>query len=339
MESALGNVLGSVCRYPLPYLTVPFNIVQPLLFLTVINIGTHNNSDTLSAATLHVTSQHPPLIPSSLISNDRLNPLADSMPQPSLLLQLNALKEINTAGPSLYGLTTHRNTFIGEISEDATRHTDKLNLQNTTGKPNNNLEIQNTFQYDETMSNSSLHRNKESDRNVHTIENSTRTVRESQSGRSIRMVEDVDQQNDTSVTAMAPESKQSAPTESASNPSNSHLQPDYKERNPSHSADNAVGLPRDIPNYESEGEANGMAIAFSIVPGDSDLTAPGISQLHSASIAGDFKEENMSPNEGPLTIRVKRSNSLEAAQQNSLPLHQNASFDIMEPVVNWGGVS
>jgi hypothetical protein len=277
-----------------------------------------------------VTSQLPPLIPSSLISIDRLNPLADSTPQPPLLLQLTAVKEMNTVGPSLYEFTTHRNTFIGEISEDKIRHTNKLNFQNTTVKSNDNLEIQNTSQYGATMSNNTLQRNTESNRDLHMRENSSRTVRESQSGRSFRMTADVDQPNETSETAMTPDSKQSAQTESASKHNNSHSQPNYKERNPSHSVDNTVGLLRDIPIYESEGEANGLGISFSIVRNDLDLTTPGMSELHSTSTGGDFKEENMSQNEGPLAIRVKRSNSLEA---------QNASFEIMEPLVDWGGVS
>jgi hypothetical protein len=253
-------------------------------------------------------------------------------------LQLIGVKEINTAGPSLYESTSQRNTSTGEISEDKIRHTYKQNLQNTTVKPNNNLEIQNTFQYGETMNNT-LQRNTESDTDLHMRENSTRTVRESQSGRSIRMAADVGQQNETSETAMNPESKQSAPTESASKAGNSHLQPNDKEKNPSHSAANTVGLPHDISIYKSEARANGMGITFSLVPSDLDLRTPGMSHLHSKSIAGDFKEENMSPNGGPMAVRVKRSNSLEAAQQNSLPLQQNSSFDTMEPLVNWGGVS
>lgn len=286
-----------------------------------------------------MTSQPPPLIPFSLISIDTLNPLADSTPQPPLLLQLIAVKEMKTTATSLYEFTTHRNAFIGEISEDKIRHTNKLNLQSTTVKSNNNLVIQNSFQYGETISNNTLKRNTESDRDLEVRENSTRTVRESQSSRSIRMATDVDQQNETSETAMIPESKQSAPTESASKPNNSHLQPNYEDRNPSHSAENVVELPRDILIYESEGEGNGLGITFSTVPSDLDLTSPGMSQLHSTNIAGDFREENMSPNEGPLAIRIKRSNPLKTAQQNALPLHQNASFDNMEPLVDWGGVS
>jgi hypothetical protein len=254
-------------------------------------------------------------------------------------LQLNAVKGMNTAGPSLYEFTTHRDTFIGEISEDKTRHIDKRNLQNTTVNPNNSLEIQNTFQYGETLSNNTLQRKTESDRDLHMRENATRSVRESQSGRSIRMAADVDQQNETKKIAVDPENKPSAPIESASKPNSSHLQPNYKERNPSLYADNAVVLPRDIPLYESEGEANGKGISFSIVPSDLDLTTPGKSQLHSTDIAGDFTEENMSPDKGPLVIRLNRRNSLEATQQNSLPFHQNASFDNMEPLVDWGGVS
>jgi hypothetical protein len=310
-----------------------------LLLLTVISISTHNNSDTLSVKTLHATSQPPPFIPSSLTNIERFNPLANSTPQPSLLLQLNAVKETNIARPSLYEFTTHRNTFVGEISENKTRHIDKLNLQNTTVKPNNSLEIQNTFHYGETMSNNALQRNTESDRDLHMRENSTRTVRESQSGQNIRMPTDVDQQNETTQTAVDPKNKPSVPIESASKPNNSHLQPNYKERNSSFYADNAVELPRDIHIYESEGEANDTGISFSIVPSDLDLTTPGMPQLHSTSIASDFTEENMSPNKEPLATRLNRRNSLEAAQENSLPLHQNASFDIMEPLVDWGGVS
>jgi hypothetical protein len=249
-----------------------------------------------------VTSQSPPVIPSSLISIDRLDPLADSTPQPTLLLQLISVKQMNTAGPSLYEFTTQRNTFVGEISEDKIRHSNKLNLQNTTVKSNNNLEIQNTFHYGEIMSNNTLQTNTESDRDLHVTENSTRTVRESQSGRSIRMAEDVDQQNENSETAVTPESKRHTPTESASKPNNSHLQPNYKDSNPSHSAGNAVGFPRDISIYKSEGKANDMGITFCLVPRDLDLTTPGMSQLHSTSIAGGFKEENMSPNEGPFWL-------------------------------------
>jgi hypothetical protein len=278
-----------------------------------------------------VTSQPPPLIPSSLTSIDRLDPVADPTPQISLLLQLTAAKEMNTAGPSLYEFIIERNTFIAKISEDKIRHTYKLNLQNTTAKPNNNLESQNTFQNGESMNNNTPKRNTESDRDLHMRENSTHTLSEPQSGRSIRMTADVDQQKETPETAMTPESKESAPTESLSELNNSHLQPNYKERNSNHSADNAVGLPRDIPIYKSEGKANGMGITFNIVPSDLDLTTSGVYEFHST--------KNMFSNEEILAIRVKRSNSLQAAQQNSLPLHHNASFDIMEPLVDWGGVS
>jgi hypothetical protein len=286
-----------------------------------------------------MTSQPPSLIPSSLISIDKLSPLPDSTPQAPLLLQLNAVKEMTPAGAALNGFTTHRNTFIGEMSEDETRHTHKLNLQYTTAKPNENLEIQNTFQYGETMSNSALQKNTESDRGSHLRQNSTRTVHESESGQSLTMAADVYQQNETSVTAMAPESKQSAQTESASKASNSHLQPNSKERNASYSADYAMGLLRDIIDYESEGEAYGAGTTFSVAPSDVDLTTPEMSHIDSTSIASDFNKENTSPDEGHVPVRVKRSNSLETAQQNELPLHQNASFDIMEPLVDWGGVS
>jgi hypothetical protein len=302
-------------------------------------MNTHNNSDTLSVTALHITSRPPPLIPSSLVSIDRYNPLLESTPQSPLLLQLKAVKEMTPAGASLYGFTTHRNTFTGEISEDKSRQAHILNIQHTTVKPNENLEIQNTFQYGESMSNNTLQKTTESDRGLHLRENSTRTVDESEGGQSLPIAADVYQQKETSVTAMAPESKHSAPSESASKTNNSHLQQNSKERNSSYSADNAVGLPRDIPDYESEGDAYGAGSTFSIAPSNVDLTTPETSQLYSTSIASDFNEENMSPDEGPVTARVKRSNSLEAAQQNSLPLHQNASFDVMEPLVDWGEVS
>ena len=334
----MGNVLASLCRFPLPYLTVPFNIVQPLLFLTLISINIRTNSDTLTATAHHMTSQPPSLISSSLISIDRLSPFPDSTPQPPLLFQLNAIKETTTAQVSLDGFTTHGNTFVGEISESKPGRDHKLNLKYSTAKPSEIFEIQNTFQYGETMSSGTLQSTTESDRDLNLRGNFTHTVNESEKGQSLTMATDNYQRKETSVTEMVPESKHSAPTESAQNASDSYFRSNSKDKNSSYSADNAMALPRDVSNYVSETEPYGAGINSSTAPSDVDVTTPEMPQLHSTSIASDFNEENVYPDKESVTIRVKRSNSLEATQQNSLPSHQNSSFDVTEPFVEWGGV-
>jgi hypothetical protein len=61
--------------------------------------------------------------------------------------------------------------------------------------------------------------------------------------------------------------------------------------------------------------------------------------LFSTSTTSDFNEDDVLLDEETVTVRLKRSISLEATERNSFTPHQNASIGIMEPVVDWGGVS
>ena len=58
VTAALENLLGSIARYPLPYLTMPFNIVQQLLFLILISVSTASVTPAVNVTqvTPHVTS-------------------------------------------------------------------------------------------------------------------------------------------------------------------------------------------------------------------------------------------------------------------------------------------
>lgn len=88
----------------------------------------------------------------------------------------------------------------------------------------------------------------------------------------------------------------------------------------------------------TEGEAYDEGIRQSIASSALDTSTSEMTPLHSTSTTSDFNEDDVLLDEETVTIRLKRSVSLEATQRNSLTLHQNASFDIMEPVVDWGGV-
>ncbi|KAJ9596651.1 hypothetical protein L9F63_012348, partial [Diploptera punctata] len=59
VTSAFENILGSVSRYPLPYLTVPFNVVQQLLFLVLLTAtsGGHVTSQSVTMATQAYTEE------------------------------------------------------------------------------------------------------------------------------------------------------------------------------------------------------------------------------------------------------------------------------------------
>jgi hypothetical protein len=89
----------------LPFLTVPFNIVQQTLFLTVISVTSLNTRDALPVVTHHVTSQPQPLVPASLISVEMLRHFPDAVTEPQLL-DWTALED-----PSARGILDSEDAF------------------------------------------------------------------------------------------------------------------------------------------------------------------------------------------------------------------------------------
>lgn len=333
VESALGNILGSLCRFPLPYLTVPFNIVQQLLFLTVISITTLNARDTSPLATHHMTSQPPPLVPSSLISIDRLRQVPVATTQETLLSNLNALKETSPPGILIDGSTTDIDTFFEDILEDHVIHTDTLSTQNIAVTPSEAADFEDSFPYGQIMSKSTQETVREYDRNANVRVDSALTLTESESIQTFTKGADDYEQKETSVTTLAPDHKQFALTESLQNASNSHLQP-----NSASSVQNDVELMQDAQSY-TEGEAYEAGNHQSIGSSAMDSSTSGMIPLYSTNMTSDFNEDDVLLDEETVTIRLKRSVPLEATERNLLTPHQNASFDIMEPIVDWGGVS
>lgn len=332
VESALGNILGSLCRFPLPYLTVPFNIVQQLLFLTVISITTLNARDTPPIATHHMTSQPPPLVPSSLISIDRLRQVPVDTTQPTLLSNLNALKGTSPPGILIDGSTTDTDTFFGDVLEDHTIHTDTLSAQYVAVTPGEAADFKDNFPYGQIMSKSTQETVREYDRNANVRVDFKLTVTEPESIQTFAIGANDFVQKETSVTTLAPDHKQFTLTESSQNARNSHVQP-----NSASSVQSNVELMQDAQSYtEGDYEAGNHQSTASIVM---DSSTSEMTPLFSTSTTSDFNEDDVLLGEETVTIRLKRSISLEATERNSLTPHQNASIGIMEPVVDWGGVS
>ncbi|PNF38764.1 hypothetical protein B7P43_G14028 [Cryptotermes secundus] len=333
VESALGNILGSLCRFPLPYLTVPFNIVQQLLFLTVISITTLNATDTPPIATHHMTSQPPLLVPSSLISIERLRQVPVDTTQPTLLSNLNALKETSPPGILIDGSTTDTDIFFGDVLEDHTTHTDTLSTQHIAVTPSEAADFEDNFPYGQIVSKSTQETVREYDRNANVRLDSKLTVTDSESIQTFTIGANDFEQKETSVTTLAPDHKQFALTESSQNASNSHLQP-----NSASSVHNNVELMQDAHSY-TEGEVYETGDHQSIASIVMDSTTSEMTPLFSTSRTSNFNEDDVLLAEETVTIRLKRSISLEATERNPLTPHQNASFGIVEPVVDWGGVS
>lgn len=322
--SAFSNILESLCRFPLPYLTVPFNVVQPLLFLTVININTLNTSDVSAMTTHHMatTSQPPPLVPSALGDIDRLGQLPHATTHPPELFFLNVLQE---ASPD--DVTTHRNTVVEEISGHQVGHAHAVNLQHVTVKACEDSDFHNSLYFGRTMNKRTFEAATKSDKDLNMGDGFRPTVDESEYVQTVTMGTEEDfHQKETSVTVMVPEHKQPAPAES-------QLGPGYENINSIYSVTKSL---RDGHNHETEGEVHDVGINLSIASDvmDYSLTTE-TPPLHSTHTASDLNEEDIAPDEDTVTVRVKRSDSLEATLRNSLPPHQNS----MEPSVDWGGVS
>jgi hypothetical protein len=277
-----------------------------------------------------MTSQPPTLVPSSLISIDRLRQLPDAVTQPPLLLNLNALKETSPPGILIDGTTTDTNIFLEDVLEDHVVPTHTLSIQHIAVKPSEAVDFEDSFQYGQTMSKSTQETVTEYDRHVNVRFDTKLTVIESESVRTFTIGADDFEQKETSVTALASDHKHLAPTESLQNASNSHLLPNSEKINSTSSVENNLELLHDTYDY-TEGEAYNASSAV-------DSSTSEMSPLPSTNTTSDFNEDDVLGEE-PVTIRLKRSVSLEATQQNSLTPHQNASFDIMELVVDWGGVS
>jgi hypothetical protein len=87
------------------------------------------------------------------------------------------------------------------------------------------------------------------------------------------------------------------------------------------------------------GEAYDAESHQSIASSATDSSMSEMTPLYSTNTTSDFKEDDVLLDEETVTLRLKRSVVLEATKRNSSIPHQNASFDIMELVVDWGGVS
>lgn len=280
-----------------------------------------------------MTSQPPPLVPSSLISIDRLRQLPGVTTQPTLLSNLNALKETSPPAILIDGSATYIDTFFGDILEDHSIHTDTLSIQHIAVTPNEAADFEDSFPYGQIMTKRTQETVREYDRNENVQIDSKFNVSESESIQTFTIGADDFEQKETSVTTLAPDHKQFAPTESLQNSSSSHLQP-----NSASSVQNNVELMQDAQNY-TEGEAYDAGNHQSTASSAMDSSTSEMTPLYSTSITSDFTEDDVLLDEEIATTRLKRSISLEATQRNSLSPHQNASFDIMEPVVDWGGVS
>jgi hypothetical protein len=200
-------------------------------------------------------------------------------------------------------------------------------------KPSEAVDFEDSFQEGQTISKSTQETFKEYDRNANVGVHSKLTVSESESIQTFTIGVDGFEQKDTSVTTLTPDHKKFAPTESLQNASNSRLQP-----NSSSYVQSNLELMHDAYNY-TEGVDYDAGIHQSIASNALDTSTTEMAPLYSTSTTSDFNEDYVLLDEETVTIRLKRSVSLEATQRNSLTPHQNASFDIMEPVVDWGGVS
>jgi hypothetical protein len=273
-------------------------------------------------------SQPPPLVPSSLIIIDRLNQVSEATTQPPLVFFPNSLKETSSAGVLIHGFSTHRNTFVGEDPEDQLVHT-LTNFQHITVKPSKNLYFEHK-KYSRTTSEGTFEGATESGKDLNLKNGSRLAVNEFESVESLTSGAYNFRGKETSVTNTVPEHEQSAPTEFLLNAGNSHLQP--------HSVDSTVELLHDRHNYTVE-EDHVAGFHLSTATSVMESSTSEISPLHSTDTASNFDEENIPVDEDTATRRVKRSVPLEATLRNSFLPHKNASFDVVEPIVDWGGVS
>jgi hypothetical protein len=232
------------------------------------------------------------------------------------------------------GSTTDTDRFFGHVLEDHAVHTHTLtSIQHIAVKQSESVDFDDSFQDGQTMSKSIQESFKDYDRISNVGVDSKLTVNESESIQTFTIGVDDFEHKDTSVTTLTPDHKKFAPTESSQNTSNSRLQP-----NSASSVQSNLKLMHDAYNY-TEGEDYVAGIHQSIASNALDTSTSEMAVLHSTSTTSDFNEDDVLLDEETVTIRLKRSVTLEATQQNPLIPHQNASFDIMEPVVDWGGVS
>jgi hypothetical protein len=295
-------------------------------------MSTLSASDTSSIATHHMTSQPPPLVPSSLISIERLRHLPDASTQSSHLLNLNTITDTNLPASVLIDdVTTDTGTFAGHVAEDHAIDTLALSVQRTVMDPTDATDLEDAFQNSQTMNKRTYERVTEDYRNANIRVDSKISVSESASIETFTIGANNSEQKASSVTTIVPEDKQLAPTDSVEGISNSHLQPYSEYMHPSSSVPNNLQLMHDTHIY-TEGEGRTQSSAM-------DSATSEVTPLQSTLTTSDFSEDDVLPNEDTVTMRLKRSVFSEATQQNTMPPHQNDSFDVMETVVDWGGVS
>ncbi|XP_021921407.1 urea transporter 2-like isoform X2 [Zootermopsis nevadensis] len=327
VESAISNILGSLCQFPLPILTVPFNIVQPLLFLTVININTQlTASNTVAVTTAHhVTLQPPPLVPSSLI----IDQVPGATTQQPLPFFPNSLTEPNSASVLMHELGTHNNAFVAEVQDyqDVNTHT---NFQHITTKPSEILDFENNIKHSRTTREDTFDADTESGKDLNLKNDSRLNVNELEYVEYLTTAADDFRETGTSAITVIPEQNQSTPAELL-NASISRLQSHSGKVNDTYSVGSVVQLLQDKHNFIVE-EDYDAGIQLSPITSSMESSTSEISPLYSTNSANIFEEENIPADEDAVSRRVKRSLSLEVTP------HQNASSDVMEHIVDWGGV-
>jgi hypothetical protein len=255
------------------------------------------------------------------------------MTQPSQLLNLNVLKETSPPGILIDGSITDMGTFIGDDLEDYVIDSHTLSIQHIAADPS-----EGTFHNSQTMSKSAQETVTEYDRNVNVRFDSKLTVSEFESMQRFTTGANDSEQKPASVNILAPHNKQMASTESLQNANSTHLQPNSEEINSTSSVQNNLELMRGTQSY-TEGEAHDAGSHQNIASGALGPPTSEITPLLSTGTTTDFNEDDVFAVEETVTVRIRRSVFLETTQRNSATPHQNVSFEVMEDVVDWGGVS
>jgi hypothetical protein len=282
-----------------------------------------------------MTSLPPPLVPSALISINRLNQFPDATEQPQLLFVPDTIKDTSPDEVLTHGFST--NTFVGEDSEAKVVHT-HTNLQHITKKPSENLDFKNGIKQSQTTGEGTFERAIEHDKDLNLKNNSRTKVNEYESVESLTKRADDFRETKTLVITTVPDNEQSTQRDVLLNAGNSHLQPDSANVNSTHSVDNVMELLHGSHNYTVEEDYDAGIHPSTSTSGTESWTSE-ISPSHPRNTASDFDEGHIPVDEDAVTMRIKRSVSSEHTQRNSFDPHQNTSYDAVQPIVDWGGVS
>ncbi|XP_069674816.1 uncharacterized protein [Periplaneta americana] len=140
VTSAFANILGAISQYPLPVLTVPFNIVQPLLFLVILNVNTINSNESALVTPHHVTLQSEPLGLSSIISVDIFNRTSHATTDislPAALVSDHARKDMEENN---FARIVNEDVISSSTAKVLMNANENFGIENSGGiKPNSNM--------------------------------------------------------------------------------------------------------------------------------------------------------------------------------------------------------